>query len=964
MGVPAFFRWLSRKFPNIIVHCVEERGHTVDGNQRVNIDTSKPNPNNVEFDNLYLDMNGIIHPCCHPENKPAPKNEDEMMVAIFEYIDRIFSIIRPRRLLYMAIDGVAPRAKMNQQRSRRFRASKEAAEKAATISRLRRELQSKGFHLPPEKAPEDHFDTNCITPGTPFMDRLAKCLHYYIHDRLNNDPGWQNIEVILSDANVPGEGEHKIMDFIRKQRASPSHDPNTRHCLCGADADLIMLGLATHEPNFTIIREEFKPNQPRPCELCGQIGHEMKDCMGLPKDIASQTKIEKPLGAETEFIFIRLNVLKEYLTKELWIEGLPFKWSIERAIDDWVFLCFFVGNDFLPHLPSLEIREGAIDRLVRIYKETIHVKKDYLTKNGFAQMDHCAMILTKLGQAEDEIFRQRQIDEEKFKRRQKERKAMQRQEHAQPAYHMAGQLGPTDVRSGGMAISGARDEVLSQRRSAMDFSRGLHGGPGIEAMLEPEGGAQGQPAKRKAEDLDEEPEDEVRLWEVGWKERYYESKFEVSPENQSFRHEVAAAYAEGLCWVLHYYYQGCASWKWFFPYHYAPFASDFSEIGTLKISFEKNTKPFNPMEQLMSVFPAASRQHLPEPWGDLMEDPESPIIDFYPIDFRIDLNGKKAAWMGVALLPFVDEKRLLETVATVYDRLTPEEKRRNSRGDSYIFIRKNHPGYPFLRGLYENKSQRKLNDENVQPIDPESFFGMAGNALTTDKMVPEKEKVLSPVKGCQPCPNNMVVVTRWRDPIFEPDFIYPATKLPGAIEPEKVLRPEDLVGDQSRQWRPQVGMARNTQRASLGASGHRMINHHAAIPPPSHGGWQRGCAPQRGNFNQGYQRDSYGQGYDGYNNYSTHSNPQRSYQDRGRYGQQYDRSSYGSSNRNSYNAPPERNSYGSAGGGSYGSSRGRGSYGPPGDRPAPGPRLGYGPPRGGARGAGGGGGNYYRRDCY
>jgi len=270
---------------------VEEKPKECSG-VKIPVDASKPNPNDVEFDNLYLDMNGIIHPCTHPEDKPAPKNEDEMMVAIFEYIDRLFNIVRPRRLLYMAIDGVAPRAKMNQQRSRRFRASKEGMEAAVEKQRVREEILAKGGFLPPEEIKE-RFDSNCITPGTEFMDNLAKCLRYYIADRLNNDPGWKNLTVILSDASAPGEGEHKIMDYIRRQRAQPNHDPNTHHCLCGADADLIMLGLATHEPNFTIIREEFKPNKPKPCGLCNQFGHEVKDCEGLPREKKGKVGILK-----------------------------------------------------------------------------------------------------------------------------------------------------------------------------------------------------------------------------------------------------------------------------------------------------------------------------------------------------------------------------------------------------------------------------------------------------------------------------------------------------------------------------------------------------------------------------------------------------------------------------------------------------------------------------------------------
>ena len=164
------------------------------------------------------------------------------------------------------------------------------------------------------------------------------------------------------------------MDFIRKQRAQKDHDPNTHHVLCGADADLIMLGLATHEPNFTIIREEFKPNKPRPCDLCRQMGHEMVDCQGAARPIegSEYTGEDEPVfGEETKYIFVRLSVLREYLRRELAMPNLPFPYDFERAVDDWVFMCFIVGNDFLPHLPSLEIREHAIDRLVRLYKDAV-----------------------------------------------------------------------------------------------------------------------------------------------------------------------------------------------------------------------------------------------------------------------------------------------------------------------------------------------------------------------------------------------------------------------------------------------------------------------------------------------------------------------------------------------------------------------------------------------------------------
>ncbi|KAI0080705.1 hypothetical protein K474DRAFT_157479 [Panus rudis PR-1116 ss-1] len=112
MGVPALFRWLSKKYPKIVLPVIEEEEVKVPNEAGesvpIPIDISGPNPNGEEFDNLYLDMNGIVHPCTHPEGKPAPETEEEMMVEIFNYTERVVNMIRPRKLLFMAIGRLSP----------------------------------------------------------------------------------------------------------------------------------------------------------------------------------------------------------------------------------------------------------------------------------------------------------------------------------------------------------------------------------------------------------------------------------------------------------------------------------------------------------------------------------------------------------------------------------------------------------------------------------------------------------------------------------------------------------------------------------------------------------------------------------------------------------------------------------------------------------------------------------------
>ena len=703
------------------------------------------------------------------------------------------------------IDGVAPRAKMNQQRARRFRSAQEKEEADEKKEEFRKMmLGSQNGKGPTEETeePKKTWDSNVITPGTPFMRLLAQSLRYWVAYKLNTDPMWANMKVIISDATVPGEGEHKIMEFIRSQRRSQEFDPNTHHVIYGLDADLIMLALSTHEPHFRVLREDvfFQGGQSRPCKICGQNGHREQQCRGEAKKKEGEFD-EKTRQAPKPFIWLKIPVLREYLAEELNVPNTGFRFDLERAIDDWVALCFFVGNDFLPHLPSLAIREEGIDVLVAAWRDNLPFMQGYITKDGTVDRGRVQVILQALAKQEDMIFKKRkQIDDKReanFKRRkmQEEQRNGRNSNHntptnqqrvqrkaledhaAYPTFNAADagwetrkithdmmvnktasfQAQIADSSTANKSAAAVLKEKLKRQASQASLDSAEEGQEkeSQDAPDTPSGNdSPGVLGKRKADALDESegtpgrstpvasstpkglvenpPPDTVRLWEDGYQDRYYEQKFKADPKDLEFRRKVANSYIEGVCWVLLYYMQGCPSWGWYYPYHYAPFAQDFVDIEKLDIKFERGT-PFRPYEQLMSVLPAASRHAIPEVFHPLMTEEDSPIYDFYPTDFELDLNGKKFAHQGVILLPFIDEQRLLKHMHELYPQMSEDEHARNAVGRENLYFSTKHDMYHELAANWYTKKQ----GASQVSLKAKTSHGLIGKVEKDENYIPD-----------------------------------------------------------------------------------------------------------------------------------------------------------------------------------------------------------------------------------
>jgi len=302
MGVKHFFPWLKQNHANDI--------------RTINILTEDVN---IDVDTLAIDMNGIIHNVsqkvyeygAYKKNRMIKKryrnnsNLDHLVYkGIGNSISTLVSKIKPKKRLLLCIDGVAGISKMSQQRQRRFKGVKERDENST-------------------------FDSNCITPGTVFMDRLSKYLDWFLRSQISIDPSWKQLNVIFSNEKVPGEGEHKIVRYLRSKR-----DEGESCCIHGMDADLVMLSLASPCKNIYIYREDsFKRDTVHILNIAN-IRQEMCNRI-LPKDEENPNKMD------------------------------------QKAINDFILLCYFVGNDFLPQLPGVEILQGGINTMQEIYREML-----------------------------------------------------------------------------------------------------------------------------------------------------------------------------------------------------------------------------------------------------------------------------------------------------------------------------------------------------------------------------------------------------------------------------------------------------------------------------------------------------------------------------------------------------------------------------------------------------------------
>ena len=347
MGIPSYFSHIVKNHRTII---------------------KKYNPLKKKIDNLYLDCNSIIYDSMR-EIKDVCSNhkfEKVLIETVNKKIVYYINLIKPKNKVFIAFDGVAPVAKLDQQRNRRYKSwfEKNFCEK----------------HTP--KSETFHWNSVAITPGTKFMEKLGRGVELFFKNK-----NMCNVsEIIVSSSCFEGEGEHKIFEYIRENH---TYHKKTSTAIYGLDADLIMLTL-----NHLHIANELY--------LFRETPHFIKS-------------IDKTLDPNTNYL-MDIPELADKLVEDFCGE-ITDKETKKRVLFDYILLCFFLGNDFMPHFPALNIRTDGIARLTETYKDVMMKNKKFITDGENIHWKNLRKYVSALAEEEHKYIK----TEYKKRRKQKTR---------------------------------------------------------------------------------------------------------------------------------------------------------------------------------------------------------------------------------------------------------------------------------------------------------------------------------------------------------------------------------------------------------------------------------------------------------------------------------------------------------------------------------------------------------------
>jgi 5'-3' exonuclease len=429
--------------------------------------------------------------------------ESYLIADVILNINKYIHFINPSMTIFIAFDGVAPFAKMEQQRTRRY--------KSHYLSTV----------FPHTKA-HSRWNTAAITPGTDFMNKLSNVL---TEEFANKEEKYGVKQIVVSGSNISGEGEHKMYEHMRQ--TSTVHDTVAVY---GLDSDLIMLSIfhTIYCKNIYIFREAptFGDNHK------SNNGDRYKTDPKLP-------------------LFLDVNKLMRSISLEMDCCNYYDK----SRVFDYVFLCFFLGNDFLPHFPALNIRTHGIQALLDTYRMTVAKQNQYLlTKDGSKIMwKNVNMLVKELAKNEHHFLLQEYDTRSKWDNKQWPETTPKEKE---------------DLLNNVPVIFRAEEKYICPH-------------------------------------------------EAHWETRYYATLFHTNiDDSPDFIENVCINYLEGLEWVYTYYTRGCQDWRWKYHYHYPPLLADlvkYIPFGFAEFIRKNEHKPFSPYVQLSYVLPSEQlRRLLPE----------------------------------------------------------------------------------------------------------------------------------------------------------------------------------------------------------------------------------------------------------------------------------------------------------------------------------------------------------------